>query len=118
MRKRKPFWLLVVSLLSLAILIYLVLNFPPSHQFTIYNLPFDFAQGGRFTILPIVLILIFLFIFSLFGFILNNKRRGVLIAVFVLGYLILKLLNLTHPFFIILLLVLLIMLELLFAKRK
>ncbi|MCL6096633.1 MAG: hypothetical protein M1444_03065, partial [Patescibacteria group bacterium] len=71
-----------------------------------------------FMILPVVLFLGFLFIFSLFAFILNNKRRGFLISCFVLGYLVLKLLNLGHPFFIILLLILLAMLELLFAKRK
>jgi hypothetical protein len=71
-----------------------------------------------FQILPIALLLAFLFIFSLFSFLLNNKRRGFLISCFVLGYFILKLMNLTHPFFTILLLILLIMLELLFAKRK
>ncbi|MCL6096771.1 MAG: hypothetical protein M1444_03800 [Patescibacteria group bacterium] len=110
MRKKRPLRLLVLGLLSIVSLIYLVLNFPPTYGFTIS----DF----RFQILPIGLALLSLFIFSLFGFVLNNKRRGFLVAVFVLGYLILRLMSLTHPFFIILLLVLLIMLEFLFAKRK
>jgi len=91
-------------------IIYFILNFSPSSQLSISHL--------QFAILPIVLALSFLFIFSFFTFILNNKRRGLLIAVFVLGYFILKLMNLAHPFFIILLLILLTMLELLFAKRK
>ncbi|MCL5435234.1 MAG: hypothetical protein M1405_02490 [Patescibacteria group bacterium] len=110
MRRKRPLRLLVLGLLSVAVLIYLVLNFPPTYGFMIS----DF----RFQILPIVLVLVFLFIFSLVAFLLNNKRRGFLVAVFILGYFILKLINLTHPFFIILLLILLAMLELLFAKRK
>src|ERR1035437_1487151 len=110
MRKKRPFKLLILSLLFLALSIYLIFNFPPSFQFSVFNF--------QFSILAPTLAILFLFIFFLVSFLLNNKRRGLFVAIFVLGYLILKLLNLTNPFFIILLLILLTMLELLFTKRK
>ena len=110
MRKKRPVQLIAISILLMVSIIYLILNFSPTPQLSIGHL--------QFAILPIVLILVFLFIFSFFSFILNNKRRGLLIATFVLGYLILKLLNLTFPFFIVLLAVLLLLVELLFIKRK
>ena len=118
-RKRRPVWLLVVSLLSLASLIYLILNFPPSHKFTILDLKIaSSAYNLQFTILPIFFLLTFAFCFSLFAFLLNNKRRGLFFGLFVLTILVLRLNHLLHPFFLILLLAFFITLELLFKRRK
>ena len=118
-RKRRPVWLLVVSLLSLASLIYLILNFPPSHKFTILDLKIaSSAYNLQFTILPIFFLLTFAFCFSLFAFLLNNKRRGLFFGLFVLTILVLRLNHLLHPFFLILLLAFFITLDLLSNSRK
>src|ERR1035437_3348994 len=110
MRKRKKYlWLLIISFLSLFSLGYLVLNFSPTFQFSILNL--------QFTILIPGLILLFLFLFSLFGFILN-ARRGFLLGLLAVSYLLLRLNGLTSPFFAILLLLLFGGIELFFVKRK
>lgn len=119
-RKKRPIWLLVLSSLLLASLVYLVLNFPPTHKFTIYNLSFDpwLRTKGQFTILPLFFILLFSTLYSLFTALLSNKRRGLLIALFFSIYLILRLINLTHPFFLILLIALFGGIEIFFVKRK
>jgi hypothetical protein len=109
-RRRKPLSLLVLSILSFGVLGYLILNFPPGFNFSVINF--------NLSILIFSFLLLFIFLYSLFGFVLNNKRRGLLIGLFVVIYFLLRLNNLTHPFFLILLLILLVMLELLFAKRK
>jgi hypothetical protein len=111
MRKRKRNILfLFLGLISIAALIYSVLNFSPTYGFTIYNL--------QFTILPIFFALLFSFLFFLFSFILASKRRGLFVGAFIVIYLILRLNNLTHPFFLLILLVLFGSLELFFIKRK
>ena len=110
-RKKRPIWLLVVSLLSLASLIYLILNFPPNWKFEIGNYL-------KFDILYIFFTLLFTFFFPLIAFLLNNKRRGLFFGLFVLTILVLRLNYLLHPFFLILLLAFFITLELLFKRRK
>ena len=100
---------MVVSFLALATLGYLVLNVSPSFQFSILNL--------QFTILIPGLTLLFLFIFSLFSFILN-ARRGFLLGLLAISYLLLRLNGLVSPFFAILLLLLFGGIELFFVKRK
>src|ERR1035437_5812290 len=110
MRKRKKYlWFLVVSLLSLCFLGYLILNFSPSFQFSILSF--------KFSVLGFALILLFLSLFFLFGFILN-ARRGFLLELLVISYLLLRLNGLTSPFFAILLLLLFGGIELFFVKRK
>src|SRR3972149_8387684 len=108
MRRRRQIRFLAVSFLLLVALIYLIWNFPPSFQFSIFN----------FSILPLFFTLFFLFIYFLFSFILANKRRGFLIGLFAIIFLFLRLNYLTEPFFLILLLILFGSVELLFAKRK
>jgi len=109
-REKRPFLFLIVSFLSLGALGYLVLNFPPTFQFSILNIQFSILIPG--------LALLFLFIFSLFSFILNNKRRGLLLGMLTIFYLLLRLNGLTSLFFAILLLILFGGIELFFVKQK
>src|SRR3989344_3844363 len=100
-RRKKPIWLLIGGLLSLVIFIYLIVFFSPNSQFSLA--PRSLGEVGIF---PLFFILIFAFLFSLFSFLLNNFRRGIFVGLFALIYLLLRLLNLTHPFFLIMLLIL------------
>ncbi|HUD04374.1 MAG TPA: hypothetical protein VMR59_00080 [Patescibacteria group bacterium] len=109
-RKQRPIWLIAISLLLIATLGYLIFNFSPNDQFSISHTPFP--------ILPIFLLLSFLLLFSLTTFILNNSRRGFLLGLLVISYLLLRLNGLTSPFFAILLLILFAGIELFFVKRK
>jgi hypothetical protein len=109
-KKRRPFWLLIFFVLSLVGLGYLVMNFSPSSQLPIlkFELP----------ILPVGLMLLFLVVFSFVTFLLNNSRRGFLLGLLVISYLLLRLNGLTSPFFAILLLLIFGGIELFFVKRK
>jgi hypothetical protein len=109
-KRKRPFWLLIVFVLSLVGLGYLVLNFSPSSQLSILNFELSVLIPG-FTFL-------FLVIFSLVTFLLNNSRRGFLLGLLVISYLLLKLNGLTSPFFAILLVILFVGVELFFIKRK
>ncbi|MEK7534187.1 MAG: hypothetical protein AAB600_02505 [Patescibacteria group bacterium] len=109
-RKRRSFWLLVFSILSLATLTYIIFSFPPNHQLliTTYRLP----------ITVVFFPLIFLFIFSFVSYVLNHYRRGLFFALLITTYLLLRFFHLMHVFFLILLLALFFTLELLFTKKK
>jgi hypothetical protein len=108
-RRKRHLWLLILSALFLGLFGYSILNTSPSDQFSILNL--------RLSLLTPVLILLFLFISSFFSFILNT-RRGLLLGLLVISYLLLRLNGLTSPFFGILLLLLFGGIELFFIKRK
>src|SRR3989344_585198 len=107
-RKKRPFWSLVLSLLSLVSLLYLSFSFPPNYLFRIMN----YELG----IMVFFFMLIFLFCFSLFAFLFNNNRRGLFIGLFVVSYLLLRLNHLTQSFFLIILFFLFVTLELVFRK--
>jgi hypothetical protein len=109
-KKRRPFGFLVIFILSLVGLGYLVFNFSPSSQLSIWNFQLPVLSFG--------LILLFLLLFSIVTFILNNSRRGFLLGFIVISYLVLRLNGLTSPFFAILLLILFGGIELFFIKRK
>jgi hypothetical protein len=109
-KKKRPFWLLVISILSLVALWYLILNYSPIFQFSISNFQFSILIPG--------FALLFLLVFSLFTFLLNNSRRGFLLGLLAISYLLLRLNGLTSPFFAILLLILFGGIELFFIKRK
>jgi len=110
MRKRRHAWLLLVSILSLGASVYLALCFPPTYQLPVGNF--------LFPVLPVFLIFLFLFIFSFFSFVFKNSRRGFLLGLFVIAYLLLRLTKLTSPFFLIMLFVLFGGIELFFIKKK
>jgi len=118
-RKKRALWLLVLSFSSLATLIYLVVSFSPSKQFTLpLEAASDAAKWGHFPLLPVFFILLFLFVFSLIAYLLNNARRGLFAAFFITTYLLLRFFHLTHIFFLIILIALFFTLELLFTNRK
>lgn len=118
-RRKRPFWLLFLSLLSLAGLIYLVINYSPNSQFT---LPFGAqAMGGildfKIPILYIFLLLFFVFLVSIISYLLRSPRRAILIGLLTIIYLIFRMLNLNNPYFLLLLLALFISLELFLKKH-
>ena len=118
-RRKKPFWLLVISLLSLGGLIYLVFFNPPSYQ-----LPLPLEALARWEItnykLPITVVfflLLFTFLLSLITYLSRNARRGATIGLLIIVYLIFRMLHLNSPYFLLLLIALFISLELFFKKR-
>ena len=116
-RRKRPFWLLIISLLSFAGLIYLILNFAPTHKFTIYSPRFGEAGNFQLSIVPIFFIIVFLLTFSFAAYILNNSRRALFLALFIVSYLLLRLFNLTQISFLILLLAFFIALEFFFSHK-
>lgn len=109
-RKKRNLGFLILSFLSLATLFFLIINYSPSFNISLFNL--------NISIVFLFLSFVFLFFYSFFSFLLSNKRRGALIGLFMVAYLILRLNQLTNLFFAILLVILFGSLELLFAKRK
>ncbi|MBI3093184.1 MAG: hypothetical protein HYZ02_03045, partial [Candidatus Levybacteria bacterium] len=95
-RRRKPFLFLFFALFSLGSLIYLISSFPPDYELRIMNHELGIIFAFFF--------LLFLSAFYLFSYLLNNKRRGFFIGVFITLYFLLRLFGLTHLFFLILLL--------------
>lgn len=120
MRRKRPITLLTISLLSLASLIYLIFNYSPTQEFQILNFSRqlrDPATAGQFSTIYVFFLLVFIFIYSTIAYLLINTKQGLLFGLFATGYLFLRFIHLTHPFFLILLLVLFISLELFFKKR-
>ena len=118
-RRKRSFWLLVLSLLSLAALIYLIVSFSPSSKL---HLPLGaLAKWGitnyQLPILPVFFLLLFTFLFSLLSYLSRNLRRGATIGLLIITYLTFRMLNLDSPLFIVLLIALFISLELFFKKR-
>ena len=107
--KRHPL-LLVISLVSLTALALLVNLFPPNWSLVV----------GHWSLATLSLFfpLFFLFIFSSIAYLFKSKVHGNLIASFTIIYLIFRLNNLTHPFFLVLLLLLLVTLELLVSYKS
>src|SRR3989338_4823759 len=108
-RRKRPFWILVISLLSLGRLIYLIFWFPPSTYSIINHL-------SLIILIPFFLLL-FTFLLFFLTYLSRNFRRAALIAVLTIIYLIFRLLNLNSPAFLLLLIALFISLELFFKKR-
>src|SRR3972149_9615852 len=109
-RRRRKFYFLVLSIISLVSLLYLVFVFPPIYQFQISNF--------KFQILYPAFILLFSFLYFLFSYVFTDKKQGLLIGGLAVLYLILRMVILTHPLFLILLLILFVSLELFFINRK
>jgi len=111
MRKdRRNFLFLAISLASFGLLIYFILNFSPDRNFSVLNISLP--------TLPVFFSLFFVFIYEMLTFLLNNQRRGFLISFFSTIYLILRFNHLTHPFFAILTLALLVTFDLTFKRRS
>ena len=119
-RRKRPLLLFIFSFLAFAALTYLIINFDPTRKFPIFPAKQDLASPDslQFSLLPIFFVLVFLSTFSLSAYLLNNSRRGLFIALFIIVYLLLRFYNLAHLFFLILLIALFFVLELLFSNRK
>ncbi len=118
-RRKRPFWLLVLSLLSLASLIYVIIFFPPSASLILNHfLPLEaLAKWGSLPITIPFFLLLFSFLLFLFSYLTRNIRRGGIIALLIVVYLIFRMLHLNSPYFLLLLIALFISLELFFKKK-
>lgn len=88
----------------------MILFIPPSKNVILLGIPINVL----FFFFPIL----FIFIFSLLSFIFQKKKHGILAGIFLVVYLLLRLLGFTHILFLLILLALLLILELLFANKS
>lgn len=107
-KKKFSFKYLFLTILSLLTLCIEIILFPPSYILDLSN----------FKIPIIYLFLITLFSFSYFAVMLISRshKHSILVALFIVAYLLFRLNNLTHPLFLFLLIALFLTLELLFSK--
>lgn len=107
----KRYWyFLLVGILALFALLYIFFSVSPATEFTISTI--------KIPVLYLFLVLIGITLFSLSTFFLASKKHGILISIFVLLYLWMRMNNLLHPLFTILLVGLFLTLELLFSAKK
>ena len=109
-KKLIPVLLILSSLIILAGLIFMISIFPPDYQINLLNI--------NLPIISCFFVLLFFFIFTLGTFLFKSKTQGFLIGLLIIGFLIFRVNNLTHPFFFILLGALFLTLELLFTYKK
>ncbi len=87
----------------------LIIYFPPTYQISIMHIK-----------LPVMIpffIVFFLLLYCLGILFLRRKKHGLIIASFVVSYLLFRLNNLTHPLFLFLLLALFLVAEFLFTQH-
>jgi len=118
-RRKRPFWLLVISFLCLVGLIYLTIFHSPDSKL---SLPLEaLAKWGisnlQFSTLAVFLLLFFTLLLSVITYFLRSFRRAALIGLLTIIYLIFRMLHLNSPYFLLLLIALFISLELFFKKR-
>jgi len=109
-RKRHNYLYLLLAILFAITTGYIFINFPPYHKFTIANFGIP--------ILPIFFTSLGLLIFSLSTFLFIQKYHGVVITLLFSGYMLMRLIGLTHWLFFVLILGLFITIELFILKRK
>ncbi len=109
-RSTKNIGFLLIGIILLFFLILLISFFSPNTElsFLSYKIP----------VLIVFFLLLFSTIFSLGTYIFKSKTQGVLFGLLIIGFLIFRVNNLTHPFFFILLGALFLTLELLFTYKK
>lgn len=109
-RRRKFFPFLIFGILFFFSLVFLIFFYSPNSYLTI----------GTLTVSTTILFFLLLFLFcSLISFyIFLNIRRGIFIGMCVVGYFLLRMLDLSHPVYVLLLIILFVVLELLFRKRS
>src|SRR6266700_3243747 len=110
MEKKKRSWIfLVVSIIVGVLSILAILFISPDYSLSMGDLHLSIVY-------PFLLIL-FLFLFFATSYIINSKIHGVLLASFVVCYLLFRLNNLTHPLFLLLLVGICIVFELFFSFK-
>jgi len=110
MRKRRNFWHLILSIISLIGLVYLIIFVKPDQNLQ--------ALIFKISPLPLFFVLVFLFLTSIISFVFRNLRWGIFVGLFIVGLLILMLYHFAQPFFIIMLLALFFVLELVFSHKR
>lgn len=113
-RRRRRISLLLLSLAALGAILYVSLSLPPSLQLQI---PIR-QLVVKLQITLLFFVLFFTLVFSIIGYTINSIKRGVVYGLLATLYLYLRSLDLTHPFFLILLLALFFTLERLFARGR
>jgi len=122
-RNRRPLLLLLTAIVSLCLFAIFVLLFSPNMMLLPLSLVsgvLPFHTNGLLQIpsLLIFFLLLGVFLFSFGSYLFKSKKHGVLIAGFVLIYLLFRLKGLTHPLFLFLLAALFLTLELMVANRR
>ncbi len=110
MRKRQRLFFLLPTILSFIAVTYIVLTFPPGKQFHLLSV--------AISVLVLFFLLVFSFSFALISFILKKKLQGILVATFLVIYLLFLYFSFTKPLYQILLLLIFISVELFFWQRK
>lgn len=108
--KNHNFIYLLLFILFSIITSYMIYNFPPNHIFKVINIGIP--------IFPFFLTSVSICVFSLFTFILIRKLQGFLFSAFILFYIFLRLLGLTHFIFAILIISLFITAQIFILKKK
>jgi len=109
MRTRKKFQkYLFSSVILLPILLSIIILTDPTQPLHVWNVSFS----------PLILFLsaLFLFIFCISSYLLLNKRRGLLVAIFLTSVLTLRYLGFQSIFYLIVLFAILILLEIFFSR--
>lgn len=121
MRTRKrSLLLLFASILSFLALAGLIYFSPPTSSLTSSQIVGNISLISFIHIPSLFLffVLLALFLFCIGTYIFKSKKHGVLIALFVIIYLLFRLNHLTHPFFLVLLLALFFTLEMLVSSKN
>lgn len=109
-RKRHNYIYLLLAILFAILTGYIFLNFPPEFKFQFLNL--------KISIIPFFFISFSIFIFSLTTFLFIQRLHGILFVIFILGYISMRLVGLTHWIFLLLVVALFITAELFIIKKK
>jgi hypothetical protein len=118
--RTRPLSLLIVGTISLVTLASLIYFFPPNTNLMLPQMP-ETSSLNKYLLLPPVIlffILTAITFFCLGSYIVKSKAHGILLTGFVITYLLFRLNHLNHPFFLIVLLALFLVLELFVSSRK
>lgn len=119
-QQKRQLPLLIIGILSLLTLASLVYFFSPNTNLMLPQMPETLTINKYLQVSPIFpfFILAAIAFFCLGTYLLKNKAHGILIAGFVITYLLFRLNHLDHPFFLIILVALFLVLELFVSSRK
>lgn len=109
-RRRRNYIYLLLAILFAIFALYIIKNFPPFYKFPVMNIGIP--------VLPVFLITLAGFIYSILTFIFIQKTQGILVSFFIIIYLVLRLLGLTHWGFGVIILILFIVSEIYILKKK
>ncbi len=111
MKKRKKLIPhLIIAVLALIGIALLVITFSPARQI-------DLSFTKLSPVIPFFLC-VFLAIAGISGFILAHLRRGIFVALFIVGFLLLQMMRYNNIFYTVILIVIFVLLEFLFWKKK